>query len=534
VVSRLLPTFWNKPSEIITQIDRKKHMSTNITKKLEGKVALVTGGHHDEARTENRRPHAIRDFARIYINGEWVKPLGGKVIDIINPATERPAGQITLGTAADVDRAVAAAQRAFITFSRSSRQERLDLLSRILEVYLKRQDDLADALTEELGAPKRFAKERQVGVGILHLQTAIAVLKDYQFEYPQSTRTIIRREPIGAVGMITPWNWPINQLVVKAFPAFATGCTVVHKPSEVAPFTAHLLAEIFHEAGLPAGVYNLVDGDGPTVGAAISAHPGINMVSFTGSIAAGIDVAKRAADSVKRVHQELGGKSPNIILDDADLAAAVTYNIYRLMLNSGQGCAAPTRMLVPFDKMDTAKSIAKQVVASITYGDPQTDVYMGPVVSERQWKRIQSMISKGIEEGATLLVGGTGRPDGLEIGYYVKPTVFVDVTNDMTIAREEIFGPVLCIIGYKDVDDAVSIANDTVYGLAAYVQSASEERATEIAARIEAGMVFINGASVDPEAPFGGYKMSGNGREWGEFAFGEFLETKAVIHSKPV
>jgi aldehyde dehydrogenase (NAD+) len=323
-------------------------------------------------------------------------------------------------------------------------------------------------------------------------------------------------------------------LVVKAFPAFATGCTVVHKPSEVAPFTAHLLAEIFHEAGLPAGVYNLVDGDGPTVGAAISAHPGINMVSFTGSIAAGLDVAKRAADSVKRVHQELGGKSPNIVLDDADLAAAVTENIYRLMLNSGQGCAAPTRMLVPFDKMDTAKSIAKQVVTSITYGDPQTDVYMGPVVSERQWKRIQSMISKGIEEGATLLAGGTGHPDGLEIGYYVKPTVFVDVTNDMTIAREEIFGPVLCIIGYKDVDDAVSIANDTVYGLAAYVQSASEERATEIAARIEAGMVFINGASVDPEAPFGGYKMSGNGREWGEFAFGEFLETKAVIHSKPV
>jgi aldehyde dehydrogenase (NAD+) len=285
-----------------------------------------------------------------------------------------------------------------------------------------------------------------------------------------------------------------------------------------------------HEAGLPAGVYNLVDGDGPTVGAAIASHPGIRMVSFTGSTAAGIELAKRAADNVKRVHQELGGKSPNVILDDADLAKAVTENIYRVMLNSGQSCNAPTRMLVPFAKMETAKNIAKQVIASITLGDPQADVYMGPVVSERQWKRIQSLIQKGIDEGATLLTGGTGRPDGLKTGYYVKPTVFADVRNDMAVAREEIFGPVFCIIGYKDVDDAVSIANDTIYGLAAYVQSASEERANHIAARLEAGRVLVNGASEDPEAPFGGYKMSGNGREWGEIAFGEFLETKAVIH----
>ncbi|MGB7836681.1 MAG: aldehyde dehydrogenase family protein [Terrimicrobiaceae bacterium] len=297
-------------------------------------------------------------------------------------------------------------------------------MSSILGVYAKRQDDLADVLTEELGAPKKFAKEKQVGIGLLHLQTAIAILKDYKFEYPQSNRTVIRREPIGVVGVITPWNWPINQLVVKAFPALATRCTMVHKPSEVAPFTANVLAEIFHEAGMPAGVYNLVDGDAPTVGAAISGHPGIRMVSFTGSTAAGIDVAKRAADNVKRVHQELGGKSPNVILDDADLAKAVTENIYRLMLNSGQGCAASTRMLVPFSKMETAKNIAKQVIASVTYGDPQTDVYMGPVVSERQWNRIQFMIRKGVEEGATLLTGGTGHPDGLEVGYYVKPTVF--------------------------------------------------------------------------------------------------------------
>jgi len=472
----------------------------------------------------------MRDYTRIYINGAWVTPAAGTVIDVVNPATERPAGQITLCTPAEVDQAVAAARKAFISFSRSTRQERLDLLNRILGVYARRQDELADALTEELGLPKKLAKEVQVGVGLLHLQTAIAVLKDYKFEHAQSDRTTIRREPIGVVGIITPWNWPINQFVVKAFPALATGCALVHKPSEVAPFTAHILAEIFHEAGVPAGVYNLVDGDGPTVGAAISAHRGIAMVSFTGSTAAGIDVAKRAADSVKRVHQELGGKSPNIILDDADLERAITENIYRLMFNSGQNCHAPTRMLVPLSKMEAAKNIASQVAASVTYGDPQTDVHMGPVVSERQWGRVQSLIEKGIEEGATLLFGGPGHPDGLKTGYYVKPTIFADVTNEMTIAREEIFGPVLCMIGYEDVDDAVRIANDTIYGLAAYVQSASEERANDVAARLEAGMVFINGAAEDPQAPFGGYKMSGNGREWGEVAFSEFLETKAVIH----
>ena len=472
----------------------------------------------------------MRDYTRIYINGAWVTPAAGKVIDVVNPATERPAGQITLCTPAEVDQAVAAARKAFISFSRSTRQERLDLLNRILGVYARRQNELADALTEELGLPKKHAKEVQVGVGLLHLQTAIAALKDYKFEHAQSDRTTIRREPIGVVGIITPWNWPINQFVVKAFPALATGCALVHKPSEVAPFTAHILAEIFHEAGVPAGVYNLVDGDGPTVGAAISAHRGIAMVSFTGSTAAGIDVAKRAADSVKRVHQELGGKSPNIILDDADLERAITENIYRLMFNSGQTCHAPTRMLVPLSKMEAAKNIASQVAASVTYGDPQTDVHMGPVVSERQWGRVQSLIEKGIEEGATLLFGGPGHPDGLKTGYYVKPTIFADVTNEMTIAREEIFGPVLCMIGYEDVDDAVRIANDTIYGLAAYVQSASEERANDVAARLEAGMVFINGAAEDPQAPFGGYKMSGNGREWGEVAFSEFLETKAVIH----
>jgi aldehyde dehydrogenase (NAD+) len=471
----------------------------------------------------------MRDNTKIYINGEWVESIGGTIIDVINPVTEKSAGQITLATAADVDRAVVAARAAFIGFSRSSRQERIDLLSSILGVYAKRHDDLADALTEEMGAPKKFAKEVQAGVGFLHLQTLIAALKDFEFEYPQGGRTIVRREPIGVVGMITPWNWPIHQAVVKVFPALAAGCTIVHKPSEIAPFTAHILAEVFHEAGVPKGVYNLVDGDGPTVGAAISGHRSIDMVSFTGSTAAGIDVAKRAADNVKRVHQELGGKSPNVILDDADLVTAVTENVYRIMLNSGQTCHAPTRMLVPFDKMEEAKAIAKQAAESISCGDPTTDVYMGPVVSDRQWNRIQTLIRKGVDEGATLVTGGLGRPEGLEIGYYVKPTVFGDVSNDMTIAREEIFGPVLCVIGYKDVDDAVRIANDTIYGLGAYVQSASDVRANDVAARLEAGIVFVNGAGEDPEAPFGGYKMSGNGREWGEIGLREFFETKAVI-----
>lgn len=473
----------------------------------------------------------MRLYTNFYIDGSWVSPSEGKLLDVVNPATEEIAGRIALGTAADVDRAVAAARGAFVTFSRTSREERIELLSSILATYLKRHDDLASALTEEMGAPAKFAKKVQAGVGLAHLQTAIARLKDYPFEHPQGSRTRVLREPIGVVGMITPWNWPINQVIVKVLPALATGCTIVHKPSEIAPFSAHVLAEILHDAGVPKGVYNLVDGDGPTVGAAISGHPGIDMVSFTGSTAAGIDVAKRAADTVKRVHQELGGKSPNVILDDANLDTAVKENVYRVMLNSGQSCHAPTRMLVPAAKMEQAKAIAKQVAASITVGDPTTDVYMGPVISDKQWARIQGFIKKGIEEGATLVSGGEGRPDGLKTGYYVKPTIFGDVSNDMTIAREEIFGPVLSIIGYKDVEDAVRIANDTIYGLAAYVQSGSLSQAEEVASRIEAGMVYLNGASEDTEAPFGGYKMSGNGREWGEIAFGEFLEMKAVIRA---
>jgi aldehyde dehydrogenase (NAD+) len=474
----------------------------------------------------------MRDYRQVYIDAAWVDPLGGDTIDVISPVTERPIGQITLATAADVDRAVKAARRAFRSYSRTTRQERIDLLGSVLTTYAKRGQDLADALVEELGAPATFAKDLQVGVGFLHLQTGIEALKTYAFEHGQGGRTTVRREPIGVIGMITPWNWPINQIMTKIVPALATGNTMVHKPSEVTPFTAHIIAEILHEAGVPKGVYNLVDGVGPTVGAAISGHPGIDMVSFTGSTRAGIDVAKRAADNVKRVHQELGGKSPNIVLGDADLAKAVTENVYRLMMNSGQSCHAPTRLLVPAAKLQEVTEFAVQAARSIKVGDPNGDAYMGPVVSERQWTRIQELIRQGIAEGATLAVGGEGRPKGLETGFYVCPTIFTNVRNDMTIAREEIFGPVLCILSYRDVEDAISIANDTIYGLAAYVQSASDARAEEVAARLEAGVVFINGADEDSEAPFGGYKMSGNGREWGEIAFGDFLETKAVIRRK--
>jgi aldehyde dehydrogenase (NAD+) len=472
----------------------------------------------------------VRDYRKIYIDGEWIQPAGGQVVNIISPVTERPVGQITLATAGDVDRAVQAARSAFRSFSRTTRQERIDLLGSILATFAKRQQDLVDALVEELGAPAMFARDVQVGIGFLYLQTGIEMLKTYTFEHAQGRRTTVRREPIGVIGMITPWNWPINQVMCKIVPALATGNTMVHKPSEVAPFTAHIIAEILHDGGVPKGVYNLVDGDGPTVRTAISGHPDIDMVSFTGSTRAGVDVAKRAADNVKRVHQELGGKSPNIVLDDADLAKAVTENIYRLMMNSGQTCHAPTRLLVPAAKLEKATELAVQAVQSIKVGDPNGDVDMGPVVSERQWTRIQELIRQGIAEGATLAVGGEGRPQGLETGYYVRPTIFTNVRNEMTIAREEIFGPVLCILAYKDLEDAIAIANDTDYGLAAYVQSATDAHAEEVAARLEAGMIYLNGAGEDPEAPFGGYKKSGNGREWGEIAFGDFLETKAVIH----
>lgn len=474
----------------------------------------------------------MRNDTAFYIDGSWIEAADRPSIDVVNPATEEVVGKIACGTAADVDRAVSAAKTAFRTFSLTTRTERLDLLGSVLQTYVKRRQDLADALVEELGAPAQFAFDLQAGVGALHIMTAIEALKTFVFERREGPRTLVRHEPIGVIGMITPWNWPINQILCKIVPALATGNTMVHKPSEITPLTAHIIAEILDEAGVPKGVYNLIDGTGKEVGAAISAHPDIAMVSFTGSTGAGIDVAKRAADSVKRVHQELGGKSPNVVLPSADLGKAVTENIYRLMLNSGQTCHAPTRLLVPAEQLEEAKAIAANVTASITVGDPRSEAYMGPLVSDLQRKRVTDFIQKGIDEGATLVAGGVGAPEGLNKGFYVRPTVFADVRRDMTIVKEEIFGPVLVIQSYTDIEDAVAIANDTIYGLAAYVQAATDDEAAAVAARIEAGMIYLNGAGEDPLAPFGGYKMSGNGREWGEIAFREFLEVKALIRNE--
>lgn len=471
----------------------------------------------------------MRDYTKFYINGEWVAPAGeAKTLDVINPATEAVAGRISLGSAADVDRAVKAAKAAFKSYGRTSRAERIELMQAILAEYGKRMGDMAQAITEEMGAPAWLSQSAQAALGAGHLQTAIEVLKGYKFHEPRGN-TMIAREPIGVCGFITPWNWPINQIACKVAPALATGCTMLLKPSEIAPFSAHVFAEILHAAGVPKGVFNLVDGDGPTVGAAISSHPDVDMVSFTGSTRAGIEVARNAAPTVKRVAQELGGKSPNILVDDDGFAAAVQRGVSGVMLNSGQSCNAPTRMFVPGKRMDEAKAVAKATAEAWAPGDPSGNARMGPVVSQTQFDKIQGLIQKGIDEGAELVVGGTGKPEGLETGYYVKPTVFANVGHDMTIAREEIFGPVLSILGYDSIDQAIEQGNDTVYGLAAYVQSTDLEKAREIGAQLRAGQVIINGAGPDMMAPFGGYKQSGNGREWGDLAFAEFLETKALI-----
>ncbi len=470
----------------------------------------------------------MTDHLKFYIDGAWVDPVAARTLDVINPATEQAVARISLGGAEDVDRAVKAAQRAFISFSLTSRQERIDLLEAILAEYVRRQDEMALAITTEMGAPAALARNAQAYMGAAHLSTAIAVLKDYEFEEARGS-TLISREPIGVCAFITPWNWPSNQIGCKVAPALAVGCTMVLKPSEVAPLSGLLWAEIMDAAGVPAGVFNLVNGDGPGVGAALSGHPGVDMVSFTGSTRAGVEVAKNAAPTIKRVHQELGGKSANIILDDADIPAAVAAGVARIMNNSGQSCNAPTRMLVPRARMDEVKTAAKAAAEGLTVGDPTGDVTLGPVVSDVQWNKIQTLIAKGIEEGATLVAGGVGRPSGLTAGYFVKPTVFADVAPNATIAREEIFGPVLSIIPYDTEEEAVEIANDTVYGLAAYVQSGDIAHARDIARQLRAGQVIVNNAGPDLMAPFGGFKQSGNGREWGDHAFAEFLEVKATL-----
>jgi aldehyde dehydrogenase (NAD+) len=469
----------------------------------------------------------MRELTKFYIGGAWVEPAAPRPFDVVDPATETAFARISLGASADVDRAVAAARKAFETWSLTTREERLALLRRIKSEFETRFDDLVDAITSEMGAPLTLSREAQAAAGLQHLDETIRVLSEFTFE-EQSGRITLLHEPIGVCGLITPWNWPINQIALKVFPALAAGCTMVLKPSEMTPVSGMIVAEIIHAAGAPAGVFNLVNGDGPTVGQAIAAHPDIDMVSFTGSTRGGVAVTKAAADTVKRVTLELGGKSANVILADADLASAVERGVLSCFGNTGQSCNAPTRMLVPRAAQDRAIEIARAAAAQVHTGDPRDpDVTMGPLSGKTQFEKVRRLIKTGIEEGATLVCGGTDAP--LDKGYFVQPTVFANVRNDMTVAREEIFGPVLCILPYDSEDDAVRIANDTPYGLAAYVESGDAAHARKIAGRLRAGNVYVNGAPEDPAAPFGGYKRSGNGREAGAFGLREYLEVKAIL-----
>ena len=464
-----------------------------------------------------------------YINGSWVKPNGVETLDVINPASEEKVTKISLGTANHVNEAVAAARTAFETYSQTPVEQRIDLLTTIREIYKRRLDDVADAIQTEMGAPTYLAKGAQAMVGLGHLKAAIRSLTNHNFEY-EHERFIIRHEPIGVCGLITPWNWPVNQVVSKLAPCLAAGCTAILKPSEIAPLSSMVIAEILDEAKVPAGVFNLINGMGPVVGEAMSAHPDIDMMSFTGSTRGGVAVAKASADSVKRVSQELGGKSANIILDDANFEGSIRAGVDSCMSNTGQSCNAPTRMLVPASRKDDAYSIAKDAAEKVIAGDPKKEeTTIGPLVSDVQYKKVQNLIQKGIDEGAELLIGGTGKPDGLEKGYYAKPTVFGNVENDMAISKEEIFGPVLSMLTYENIDDAVAIANDTEYGLAAYVSGEDKETLTSIARRLRAGQIHVNYGSGGADAPFGGYKQSGNGREKAEWGLEEFLEVKAIM-----
>jgi aldehyde dehydrogenase (NAD+) len=467
--------------------------------------------------------------AHFYIDGQWVEPAAAQWFELVDPATETAYGKLALGNAQDVERAVAAARRAFATWSATGVAERVALLRRIVAIYERRQGEFAEAMRVEMGAPITFARNGQAVRGPAHLNALIDVLERFEFEEQRgSTRIVL--EPIGVCGLITPWNWPINQIVVKIAPALAAGCTMVLKPSEYSPLSALLFAEVLHEAGVPAGVFNLVNGDGPGVGEAMARDAGIDMVSFTGSTRAGVLVAQAAAETVKRVAQELGGKSANILLDDVDLEQAVARGVAACFTNSGQSCSIPTRMLVPRQLMNDAAQIARRAAEAYRVGpteDPATQ--LGPLVNANQFRRVQTLIQRGIDEGARLVTGGTGRPDGIDNGYYARPTVFADVTPQMTIAREEIFGPVLSMMPYDTVEQAIDIANGTDYGLAAYVQSADLERARKVGRALRAGGVHLNYPPADFGAPFGGYKRSGNGREWGEAGLREYLETKSMV-----
>jgi aldehyde dehydrogenase (NAD+) len=475
----------------------------------------------------------MKSCRQFYIDGEWVNPTEPRDLDVINPANELPIGTISLGTAHDVHRAVLAARQAFSKYSETTVPQRLELLHSIIHKYRSKIDEMADTISLEMGAPISLAKSAQAPAGLAHLTEIVKVLQSFQFEELKGSM-LMRKEPIGVCGLITPWNWPMNQVGCKVAPALAAGCTMILKPSEVAPLSACLFTQILHDAGVPRGVFNLVNGDGPTVGTGLAAHPDVDMVSFTGSTRAGVAVAIAAAPTVKRVTQELGGKSANIILDDADLEKAVRHGVQTCFRNSGQSCDAPSRLLIPRSKMQDAINAAKKAASETLVADPVAIGSIGPVTSRAQFDKVQRYILTGIEEGASLVAGGLGRPDGIDRGYYVKPTVFADVRNDMTIAREEIFGPVLCIISYEDEEEAIRIANDTPYGLSGYVTSGDLERARRIARSIRSGNVRVNSARIDFAGCFGGYKQSGNGREWGEAGLEEFLELKAIFGYIPV
>ena len=467
---------------------------------------------------------------QFYIDGEWVDPAEARDLAVINPATEKPVAVISLGVAADVDRAVAAAKRAFLSWSETSVNERASLLERIIEIYARRSAEMDEAIRLEMGAPADFVREQQTPAGTGHLQATLEALKSHAFERPSPRGgSVLRHEPIGVCGLITPWNWPINQIAAKVAPALAAGCTMVLKPSEIAPLSGVLFADILDEAGCPAGVFNLVNGDGPGVGAAMSAHPDIDMMSFTGSTRAGVSVTQSAAPTVKRVALELGGKSPNLIFNDADLETAVRFSLESCFSNSGQSCDAPTRLLVENSAYEQVIALAGTIAPETTVGDPaEPGSHIGPVISELQYERIQGHIERGIADGARLVAGGPGKPEGHETGYFVKPTVFADVTNQMSIARNEIFGPVLVMVPFETEEEAIQMANDTPYGLAAYIQTGDPERAKRVSRKLRAGSVYVNGASPDWDVPFGGYKQSGNGREYGEFGLEDFLELKAI------
>jgi aldehyde dehydrogenase (NAD+) len=468
------------------------------------------------------------EYTKFYINGQWVDPVTPRTLEVLDPSTEEACATISLGSEADVDLAVAAAKNAFETFSQTSVDERVGMLERMAEIFQRRIGEIAEAIRLEMGAPIKLASTAQAYAGLGHITEAAKILKTYSFTEDLGPHRVVK-EPIGVCGLITPWNWPLNQVSCKVAPALAVGCTMVLKPSEIAPLSAYLYAEIMDEAGIPPGVFNLVNGDGPTVGEALSRHPDVDMMSFTGSTRAGSLVAQNAAPTVKRVTQELGGKSPNIILDDADLEAAVTRGVMHMYNNTGQSCNAPSRMLVPRSLLSQAEEIAAKVTEGVVMGPTASEsTTMGPVISKIQWDKIQGLIESGIAEGAKVVCGGPGLPDGIDRGYYVRPTVFSDVSNDMTIAQQEIFGPVLVMIPYDTEEEAIRIANDTPYGLAGYVQSGDLEHARRVASKIRAGNVHINGASAGLDVPFGGYKQSGNGREWGAHGFTDYLEIKAI------